>query len=229
MPTVKREFIPNQVFVGLPWKTVRPKYDRIIPKLEKKYPLHFTIVGRNDSQVAQDLFDLIKQRISSCSYALFDASGGNANVSLEFGFAEGIDIPRAIFLSAHKSSHKGETESPIISDLTGRRRTQYKTEKTLSNELNKLCREHPYTRRYEKAVATATKGKPRGAKKSGRALVLKAIRAFDGKTTIRRAELVQALQALGYKEKQIESTLKKLHSSGILKCTVGKYSDAYLA
>jgi hypothetical protein len=227
MPVANRDFIPNQIFVGLPWKTVRLKYDRIIPKLEKKFPLHFTIVGRNDGQDAQDLFDIIKQRILSCSYAVFDASGGNANVSLEFGYAEGIDIPRAIFLSDHKASKKGD--SPIISDLTGRRRTQYKTEKTLLSELQKLCKEHSYTQRYEKAVSTATKGKPRGAKKRGRALILKAIRAFDGKVTIRRAELVQTLQAQGYKEAEVESILKKLHSSGVLKCTVGKYSNAYIA
>ena len=38
--------IPNQVFLGLPWKTVRPKYERITQKLRKKYPLSFVIVGR---------------------------------------------------------------------------------------------------------------------------------------------------------------------------------------
>lgn len=40
MATAKREFIPNQVFIGLPWKTVRPKYERVIKKLEKTYPVY---------------------------------------------------------------------------------------------------------------------------------------------------------------------------------------------
>lgn len=55
-----RQFIPNQVFVGLPWKTVRPKYERVIDRLSKKYPLHFTIVGRDDGQDAKALFEVIK-------------------------------------------------------------------------------------------------------------------------------------------------------------------------
>jgi hypothetical protein len=97
MALIKRKFIPNQVFVGLPWRIVRPKYERIISALEKKYPLHFTIVGRDDNQDAEALFEVIKGRIMSSSYALFDATGGNANVSLEYGYAEGIEVPRAIF------------------------------------------------------------------------------------------------------------------------------------
>ena len=40
----KRKFIPNQVFVGLPWKNVRSKYDRIIEKLSKKYPLYLALL-----------------------------------------------------------------------------------------------------------------------------------------------------------------------------------------
>ena len=83
MPNVNREFIPNQIFVGLPWKNARQKYDRLIKKLEARYPLHFTIVGRNDGQDAEDLFEIIKERISSSSYAIFDATGGNASEALD--------------------------------------------------------------------------------------------------------------------------------------------------
>jgi len=46
---------------------------------------------------------------------------------------------------------------------------------------------------------------------------------------MRRAELVQHLQAEGYQEKQIDAALKGLHSAGVLKSTVGTYSDAYVA
>jgi hypothetical protein len=65
-----REFTPNQVFVGLPWKNVRPKYERIIHKLEKKYPLHFTIVGRDDGQDAKALFEVISESLWSLRSAL---------------------------------------------------------------------------------------------------------------------------------------------------------------
>jgi hypothetical protein len=225
----KREFIPNQVFVGLPWKNVRPKYDKIISTLEKKFPLHFTIVGRNDAQDAQDLFEIIKQRIATSSYAVFDATGGNANVSLEYGYAEGIEVPRAIFLSAHRAALKGSGASPIISDLHGKRRVQYKTEKTLSLELHKLCREHDFTKRFEKALLAALKGKTKGAKRRGRALALKTVRALDGKANMRRAELVQHLQAQSYAEREVEAMLKKLHSGGVVKSTVGRFSQVYVA
>lgn len=112
MASTNREFIPNQVFVGIPWKNVRPRYEAIIAKIKNKYPLHFTIVGRDDGLDAQNLFEIIKERISSSSYAIFDATGGNANVSLEYGYAEGLEVPRAIFLSAHKGSTKTECRKP---------------------------------------------------------------------------------------------------------------------
>ncbi len=229
MATLKRSFIPNQVFVGLPWKTVRPKYERAIDKLEKKYPLHFSIVGRNDGQDAKALFEVIKERIASSSYAVFDATGANANVSLEYGYAEGVDLPRAIFLSDHKAAQRTTAGSPIISDLTGMRRVQYKTEAALQKELEKLSREHDYSKRFEKALKAGLKNSSRGAKKRGRALALKLVRALAGKSKMRRAELVQHLQAQGYQETEVDAMLKTLHSAGVMKCTVGKYSDTFIA
>ena len=82
--------IPNQVFIGCPWKGILPKYEAAIPKLQQKYPIGFAIVGRGDSQDAKDLFDIIKRRILNSSFSVFDATGGNANVSLEYGFAEAL-------------------------------------------------------------------------------------------------------------------------------------------
>jgi hypothetical protein len=223
-----REFIPNQIFVGLPWKNVRPRYDRIIRKLEGKFPLHFSIVGRGDSQDAEDLFEVIKKRIESSSYAIFDATGGNPNVSLEYGYAEGIDVPRAIYLSTHKAAQRG-VGSPIISDLGGRRRNQYKNESGLSLELHKLCREHAYTIRFEKALRSATRRSKKGAKKRGRALALKIIHTLDGREEIRRAELIQSLQAKGYSEKEIEVMLKKLHDKQVIHCSVGRNSSVIIS
>jgi hypothetical protein len=224
----KRKFIANQVFVGLPWKNVRPKYERVVRNLEKKYPLHFTIVGRDDGQDAKALFEIIKTRIASSSYAVFDATGGNANVSLEYGYAEGIEVPRAIFLSAHKAAQRSIAGDPIISDLTGMRRVQYKTESSLATELTKLCREHDYTKRFEKALRTTLKNKAKGPKKRGRALALKLLKALGGKAKIRRAELVQHLQAQDYSAIEIDAMLRGLHAAGIVKCSVGKYSDVFI-
>lgn len=221
--------IPNQIFVGLPWKNVRRRYEQIIHKLENKYPLYFAIVGRDDGQNAEDLLNIIKQRIDSSSFAIFDATGGNANVSLEYGYAEGKDIERAIFLSEHKAAAKNSAVSPIISDLTGRRRVQYKNEKKLKIQLDKLCRDHNYTKRFEKALSKILKGKAKGKKKSARTLAIKVVRALDKKTKVRRADLIQSLQAKNYKQNDVDHILKKLNSAGLIECTVGRYSDVSIA
>src|SRR5438034_1376113 len=55
MSTARKDAIANQIFIGCPWKTVRAKYERIIARLNRKYPLAFVIVGRRDGQMAEDL------------------------------------------------------------------------------------------------------------------------------------------------------------------------------
>jgi hypothetical protein len=222
-----RPFVPNQIFVGLPWKLGK-KYEGIITKLHIKYPLYFTIVGRHDAQDAVDLFEVIKQRIGTSSYAIFDATGGNANVSLEYGYAEGVEVPRIILLSSHKASHRHTAASPIVSDLTGKRRVQYTNENALQAELEKFSKNHDHTKKFEKALSKMMKGLSRGAKKRLRSLALKVVRALDGKTKIRRAELVQYLEARSYGETEIETALKKMHSARIISCSVGKYSEVTL-
>jgi hypothetical protein len=77
--------IANQVFLAIPWKGVRSKYEACVDRLKSRSPLSFVIVGRADNQDAQDLLEVIKGRLDHSSCAIFDASGGNANVSLEFG------------------------------------------------------------------------------------------------------------------------------------------------
>jgi hypothetical protein len=96
-------------------------------------------------------------------------------------------------LSAHKAAQRLSAGDPIISDLTGMRRVQYKTEVKLETELRKLCRDHDYTKRFEKALSEILKHKSKGPKKRGRALALKLVKALSGKVKMRRAELVQHL------------------------------------
>src|SRR5713101_7131391 len=129
--TTVTDVIPNQVFVGCPYKTVRAKYERAIDDLKKKFPLSFTIVGRGDGQEAEDLLGLIKERLFSSSHAIFDATAGNANVSLEFGLAESNDMPRTLYTSAHAAAKRASKDSAIIADLAGKRRNQYPQESKL--------------------------------------------------------------------------------------------------
>src|SRR6266436_1543695 len=165
MPKVARRIIPNRVFLGVPWKNERPKYERIISKLRNKFPLHFAIVGRDDPQDATALFEVIKERISTSSHAIFDATRGNPNVSLEYGYAEGIRASRSIYLSGHKAARRTAASGPIISDLSGMRRVQYNTVKMLSIELHRFCKGHEYTQRFESALTRTLRGETGGAKK----------------------------------------------------------------
>ena len=223
----KGEVIPNQVFVGCPWKTVRPKYEKVIESLNKKYPLSFVIIGRDSSQDAEDLLETIKTKLMSSSYAVFNATAGNPNVSLEFGFAEANDIPRALYTSTHRAARRGDDQPAIISDLAGKRRNIYKTEKSLSQLLVALARKHNYTKQFEKALRESFASFSKGKKKRYRALSLKVIHGLDGSQKIRRVDLVQNLRALvqGYKESEIDEVIRILHSHGLLISEVGRYSS----
>jgi len=96
--SARRDVIPNQVFIGCPWKTVRSKYQEAVPSLKNRFPLSFVIVGRDQDQDAEDLLSVIKGKLQTSTYAIFDATGGNANVSLEYGYSEAIELPRTLYL-----------------------------------------------------------------------------------------------------------------------------------
>lgn len=219
--------IPNQAFVGLPWRNVRPRYEKCIDKLEQKYPLHFSIVGRKDAQDAEDLLQVITERIDTSSYGIFDATGGNANVSLEYGYAEAVELPRALYLSTHKAATRG-TGGTIISDLGGKRRVEYTNERSLRSRLDTFCKDHDYTKRFE-AMQRRVRATKRGEKKRKRTLALKLIHYLDGKKKARRADMVQSLQASGYSEKEISDMLTKLNKESLLHVSPGRFSDVQVA
>jgi hypothetical protein len=222
--------IANQVFVGIPWRNVRSKYEHAIDWLLIRSPLSFVIVGRGDNQDAQDLLDVIKGKLESSSYAVFDATAGNANVSLEYGYAEAKNIPRALYLSGHKAAHKNKDLS-IISDLAGKRRNQYSNESRLRSLLLDFSKKHPYSVRFEKFLSQETRRLSKGAKKRIRALALKIVHVLDGQSDVRRDDLVEKLRAdvSGYTGTEIDNTVKRLHRNGLLYVERGRYSRVYVA
>jgi hypothetical protein len=226
----KTKPIPNQVFVGLPWKNVKQKYENAINWLSIRSPLFFSIVGRDASQDAQDLLAVIKIKIDTSSYAIFDATDGNANVSLEYGYAEAREIKRALYLSGHKANQKLK-EQPIISDLAGKTRQQYKNEKTLKQLLDSFSDNHPYTKRFEKFLNQEFRRKSKGDKKRARALALKIIHSCDGEQQVRREDLVQELLAdqNEYDRTESDNMIKKLHKAGLIYCQKGRYSTIEIA
>lgn len=219
--------IPNQIFIGCPWRTVRPKYVQEIEKLKKKYPISFIIIGRETSQDAKDLLIVIKNKLESSIYAIFDCTSGNANVSLEFGIAEAKDLPRAIYLCTHGAGQKTvRKDTPIIADLTGKIRNDYKTQSQLGNLLQLRCKQQPYTIRFEKFLSKSFKSKKKGAKKRPRALALKLIHSLDDCDSKRREDVVRNLLAGagGYSGQEINDMIIKLSKSGLIACSAGRYS-----
>src|SRR5579864_5249862 len=104
-----KSVIPNKVFIGCPWKTIRPKFEAGVKAMEKKFPIQFVLIGREHDQRAQELLELIKKELLSSTMAIFDATGGNPNVSLEYGIANASSIDCVIYLNVHghnKSSTK---------------------------------------------------------------------------------------------------------------------------
>jgi hypothetical protein len=223
----KKAIIPNQVFIGCPWKNIRPKYDKLIDKLNKKYPISFILVGRESEQTAEDLLTIIKNKLLSSSYAIFDVTAGNANVSLEFGIAETSEIDAALYLNVHAAHKKVSSDSAIISDLAGKRRKQYKNETALEGLLSSFCKNHPYTKRFENAVSRGLSRDTRGNKKRYRHLALKIIHGLDDKEKVRRDTLLQEMQALTppYKENEIEKVLSFLKDGELIQITRGRYAD----
>jgi len=226
MPKARADFITNQVFIGLPWKNVKSKYEAAVDHLRKKYPLSFIIIGREDSQDAEDLLAVIKGRIQSSSYAIFDATDGNANVSLEYGYAEAMDVPRALYRSSRKHTEDRRLDKPIISDLAGKRRNEYKTQNALVALLSRFCEEHAYSKRFERFLATASPRASRFQKKSNRALALKIIHSIDGTAEVRREDVVQELLAeqSAYERDVVDSMIRKLHKAKLILSMQGPHS-----
>lgn len=220
------DVIANQVFLAIPWKAVRPKYDNAVDYLRSRSPLSFIIIGRSDTQDADDLLEVIKDRLQSSSYAIFDATGGNANVSLEYGYAEALDIPRALYLSTHLRSKKATSDAPIIADVAGKRRNQYKQEATLSHLLNEFSRAHPYTIRFERFLADTGKRLRKGSKRRNRALALKITHSLDGVRDVRRADIVQQLLAdpSRYTLDEVDSMMTKLRNGKLIRSQQGPYA-----
>jgi len=221
----KQQFIPNQVFIGCPWRTVRPKYEKVIDDLKKKFPLSFKIIGRGGDQDAKELLTVIKDSIISSSYAIFDATAGNANVSLEYGFAEAKAIPMALYLGTHGASKKIVQDAPIIQDLAGKVRNQYSQINGLKKLLSDFSAQHIYTKRFEQFLRDRRLSK--GKKRRARTLALKVIHCLDGRKTTRRAQIAQDLQVgiPRYKENEINNMITDLHKADLVKSGKGPFAN----
>src|SRR3990172_696300 len=231
MPTtLSQDAIPNQVFIGAASHTVRPKYEKAIAILRKKRPLSFAIVGREENQEAEDLLQLIKDTILASSFAIFDATYGNPNVSLEYGFAEAHDIQRALYLSTHAAAQK--TKDPaIIADLAGKKRNHYAQEKKLQTLLSKFASGHPYTLRFEEFLRAKYKNASKGKKHRARTLALKVVHSLEGHRERRGSDIVQALlvDPSNYTQDEVSTMILRLHQAGLIQSQQGPHAKVRIA
>ena len=80
-----------QVFVGCPFLTaIRKNYDKLKSELERETPLHVLLADTTSITSTDYLLEHITTLIRESAGCIFDATGGNPNVSLEVGIAHAL-------------------------------------------------------------------------------------------------------------------------------------------
>ncbi len=220
---MSRDNIANRIFIGYPWKPYKAYWERILADFHKKFPLHFLAIGREPGQPAEQLLIKILEALDTSTYAIFDASSGNPNVSLEYGYARAIKGKGDVFLFLDEDSTiPTGPGSPIIADLAGSIANKYRlTDERLKSTLESIFNRHPYVKRFNGFC------RKRGYRGGTRRFLIRIIRQFDGKDTVLRRELIDDLTHESRKpERYVENWLDELHKGGLLTVTRGnKYSS----
>ena len=142
-----------QVFIGCPFtKDIRRPYDRLKKEVETETPLAIVLADTIGVSSSDYLLEHITGVIRDSAGCIFDATGGNPNVSLEVGIAHTVPVDFILALKTRKPRlvPEGLTEvRSIISDLQGKNRIEYKSYDSLKEQLMKryLCN-FPYMNRW---------------------------------------------------------------------------------
>jgi hypothetical protein len=133
----------HQVFVGCPFATeIRKTYDRLKKEVEAETPLSIVLADTVGVSSSDYLLESITELIRDSAGCVFDATGGNPNVSLEVGIAHTVPVDFILTLKTRQKRAKSSATvskvsdvRPIISDLQGRNRIEYKTYDSLKRQL----------------------------------------------------------------------------------------------
>jgi hypothetical protein len=150
----------HQVFIGCPFlKAVRKNYDQLKTDLEAETPLHIVLADTTAITSTDYLLEHITTLIRESAACIFDATGGNPNVSLEVGVAHALPAEFLLALYTRKPRSQRDAQAtleregevrPIISDLQGRNRIEYKTYKSLKRQaMSRYLDRLPYGRRWK--------------------------------------------------------------------------------
>jgi len=199
----------HQVFIGCPFLTaIRKNYDRLKRDLEAAGPLHLVLADTTAVSSTDYLLEHITGLIRDSAASIFDTTGGNPNVSLEVGIAHALptDFLLAMYTRRPRTQQKAERAleaegelRPIISDLQGRNRIEYKTYPSLKEQVtDRYLSRLPYMQRWNqfkrRNSSYAEHAMPlfQEMRLSGRTLRPRVIAALDG-TGIRPDDLLGAL------------------------------------
>ncbi len=121
----------QQIFVGCPFDPmVRKHYDKLKKELEEETPLHIVLADTTAISSTDYLLEHITTLIRESAGCIFDATDANPNVSLEVGIAHALPANFILALKTRKrrtGARAASATRPIISDLQGRNRVEYKT------------------------------------------------------------------------------------------------------
>lgn|SRR5574337_413607 len=147
-----------QVFIGCPFaKAIRINYDKLKRDLEREFPIHVVLADTAAISSTDYLLEHITSLIRESAACIFDATGGNPNVSLEVGIAHALPAEFLLSMSTRKPKKtptsqvlaKGHEVRPIISDLQGRNRIEYKTYTSLKDQIRRrFFPKLPYLNRW---------------------------------------------------------------------------------
>ena len=143
----KRAIVPNRIFLAYQWHIYRPVFEQACATLHRTYPVYFYAVGRPSGQAAEALMGKIKGVMLSSTSAVFDASRGNPNVSLEYGLAHFVpDLSCYLLIDQHTLPNQVNAGTPIISDLAGSTQNRWEINKpdTLVTHLKAIAESHAY-------------------------------------------------------------------------------------
>ncbi len=156
----------HQVFIGCPYTPrFRKTYGRLKRELEAETPLQFVLADSAAISSRDTLLEHITGLIHESAGCLFDASGGNPNVSLEVGIAHALGADFLLTLNTRSAAARrrgksaasgkrgtaaGDRSRPIIADLQGRNRIEYKSYAGLKRQVvERYLRRLPYWKRWE--------------------------------------------------------------------------------
>jgi hypothetical protein len=122
------------IFVAYPWSTVRPsrpEYKRALKEVERGFQVKFQFAEVSLS--SGTVLDKIRGMIASAAFGIYDFTGWNPNVTLEYGLALGMG--RRAFIGFNPAVTPAKN---VPSDVQGWDRFQYQDLDDLVREVESI-------------------------------------------------------------------------------------------